>query len=265
MNKKIILFVCIFSLLTILLAGCGNGGSLRDGVPPVFSAVAGGDDARTGLIWSQQSIGLWVNGEGKALGTPDVAILSLGVNVQKSTVAEAQKDAADAMDKIIKALKNKGVSDKDIQTQQYSIQIVKRWIDKENREEIIGYQITNTVTAKIRKVNEAGGVIDSIAVAGGNATRVNDIGFSVDDPTPYYKEARDKAVADAAAKAKQIASAAGVKLGKPNYINESIAYVPQPVARNLMKADASMPAAPTPISAGELEFRINVQIVYAIE
>ena len=67
------------------------------------------------------------------------------------------------------------------------------------------------------------------------------------------------------AKAKQIAAAAGVKLGKPNYINESVAYVPQPLVRNLMKADAAAPAAPTPISAGELEFRINVQIVYTIE
>jgi uncharacterized protein YggE len=266
MKKSLLLVGSLLLIASIALIGCSSGPSLRDSVPPVFSTLAAGNDAaKTGLIWSQQSVGIWVNGEGKASGTPDIAILSLGVDVQQSTVAAAQRDAADAMDKIIKALKGKNVADKDIQTQQYSIQIVKRYIEKENREEIIGYQITNTVTAKIRKVTEAGNVIDSVATAGGNATRINDISFSVDDPAPYYKEARDKAVADAMAKAKQIAGAVGVKLGKPNYINESIAYVPQPMVRSLMKADASAPAAPTPISAGELEFRINIQIVYGIE
>jgi uncharacterized protein YggE len=266
MKKSSIPTICLLLLFLGSLAGCSGGTNLRDSVPPMLSAVARADDAgKMGIIWSQQNIGLWVNGEGKASGVPDVAILSLGVDVQQNTVSSAQRDAADAMDKIIKALKGKGIADKDIQTQQYSIQMVKRWIEKENREEIIGYRITNTVSAKIRKVTEAGNIIDSIAAAGGNATRINDISFSVDDPTPYYNEARDKAIANAMAKAKQIASAAGVKLGKPNYINESVAYVPQPMVRNYMKADAAAPSAPTPINAGELQFQVNVQIVYSLE
>ncbi len=265
MRKSLSSVIGLLLLFTVVVIGCTNETRLRESVPPILSTVTGGDDAGKTGIWSQQNVGLWVNGEGKASGIPDIAILSLGVDVQQSTVAAAQRDAADAMDKIIKALKAKGVADKDIQTQQYSIQIVKRWLEKENREEIIGYRITNTVTVKIRKVNEAGNVIDNVATAGGNATRINDISFSIDDPSPYYKEARDRAVVDAMAKAKQIATAAGVKLGKANYINESIAYAPQPLVRSLMKADAAAPAAPTPISAGELEFRINVQIVYSIE
>jgi len=246
-------------------AGCSAPASSRESMAPVFSALAEEAAKGAGIIWSQQNVGLWVNGDGKAYGVPDVALLRLGVEVQEKSVAEAQRGAAEAMDRVVKALKGKGVVDKDIQTQQFNIQIIKRWLDKENREEIIGYRVVNTVTAKIRRVPEAGSVIDAVAVAGGNATRIDSISFTVDDPAPYYKEARDKAVLNAIAKAKQIAGTAGIKLGRAMYITENVTYMP-PVVRNYMKAEAGMaPSTPTPISAGELEFEINVQMVYAID
>jgi uncharacterized protein YggE len=264
--KKLLLLTISFVLVVLVSAGCSASSSVKEGTPPVLSALMGGDGAgkSAGVILSQQDVGLWVTGEGKAYGTPDVAILRLGVDVQGKSVAEAQREAAEAMDKVMKALKGTGVADKDIQTQQFNIQVVKRWLEKENREEIIGYRVSNIVTAKIRKINDAGSVIDVVATAGGNVTRIDNISFTVDDPTNYYKEARDKAVASAIAKAKQIAAASGIKLGKPIYINESVSYVPQ--VRNYMKADAAaVPSAPTPISAGELEFQITVQMVYAME
>jgi uncharacterized protein YggE len=261
MKKSGLVVTGLLLMLVLLVAGCNSASS----APPLFSALAGGSDQSGDIIWSQQNVGLWITGEGKASGAPDVANIVLGVQVQETSVAVAQREGAEAMDKIIKVLKSKSVADKDIQTQQFNIQMVTRWIDKENREEIIGYRVMNTVVAKIRKVSEAGSVIDAVAVAGGNVTRINSISFTVDDPAPYYKEARDKAVANAIAKAKQIASTAGVKLGKPISITENVGYVPSPVIRNYMKADAAAAAAPTPISAGELEFQINVQIVYAIE
>lgn len=232
-------------------------------MPPAFITRA--EDLGTGgMIWSQQNVGLWVTGEGKTYGTPDIAVLSLGVEVEETTVAAAQAKAAEAMNNVVRALKGRGVADRDIQTQQFNIQIVRRWLDKEQREEITGYRIVNTVVTKIRKINDTGSVIDAVAAAGGDYTRINNISFSIDDPTPYYKEARDKAVAEAMAKAKQIAGAAGIKLGKPIYITENISYF-SPVVRNTLKMEAAAPApAPTPISSGELELQITVQMVYTI-
>lgn len=264
--KKFSLLITSFVLIVLVSTGCSASPGAKEGTPPVLSALVGGDGSgkSAGVILSQQNVGLWVTGEGKAYGAPDVAILALGVDVQAKSVTEAQREAAEAMDKVVKSLKGKGVNDKDIQTQQFNIQVVKRWLDKENREEIIGYRVTNMVAAKIRKINDAGSVIDVVAVAGGNVTRIDSISFTVDDPTNYYKEARDKAVSSAIAKAKQIAAASGIKLGKPIYINESVSYVP-PV-RNYMKADAAAaPSISTPISAGELEFQITVQMVYDME
>jgi len=89
----------------------------------------------------------------------------------------------------------------------------------------------------------------------------------VDDPSAYYKEAREKAIADAKAKAKQLADLADVKLGKPIYINEAGGYIPiireYPARAEAIPVPA--PAPPTPISPGETEVRLTVQVVYSIK
>ena len=163
------------------------------------------------------------------------------------------------MDRVINALTDNGVDDKDIQTQYFSIDRVTRW-DREGEEEIVvGYRVTNTVTAKIREIDKAGSIIDAVAAAGGDFTRINSIGFSVDDPSAYYDEARQEAMADARAKAEQLAELAEVELGKPTYISEGII---SPVYQRSMYEGAAPPT--TPISPGEMELTLSVQVVYAI-
>jgi uncharacterized protein YggE len=241
--------VAILLVAVVGLAGCGSEGG-------VFELK--------GNIYGQQE-GIWVNGEGKVTAVPDVAILSLGVEAQASSVEDAQAQASAAMDKVMDALKDNGVADKDIQTRYFNIQKVTRWDNERSEEIILGYRVNNTVTAKIRDVENAGTVIDAVAAAGGDYTRINSIGFTVDDPAPYKEQAREKAVADAAAKARQLADAAGIKLGGPIYITES-SYVPSPIYRDAgVKAEGTAPAVETPISVGEMEITTSVQIAYDID
>jgi hypothetical protein len=223
----------------------------------------GGTLELKGILNNQQQ-GIWVNGEGKVTAVPDVAILSLGIESQEATVALAQANAAEAMDNVMKALKDGGVKESDIQTQSFNVQKVTRWDNDKQQEIVIGYLVSNMVTAKIRDVAKAGAVIDAVIAAGGDLTRINSIGFTVDDPKPSYEQAREIAVADAAAKAKKLADTAGVKLGKATYISES-SYVPGPIYRADMisKAEAA-PAVETPVSPGEMEITTNVQLAYAI-
>lgn len=267
MKKAPLLFSGLTLVVVLVLAvGCMSWGPSQ-GTPPSVSGWSATAEigAPLGFIYSQQEVGLSVSGEGKVKAAPDVAILSLGIEAQETTVAAAQREAASAMDKVMKALKGDGVADKDIQTTQFSIYPVRRWVEKEEKEVIVGYRVTNMVTAKIRQIDKAGDIIDDVAEAGGNLTRIQDIGFTVDDPIPYYRQAREKAVQDAAAKAKQLADLAGVKLGKPLYITEGGGYVPPFVRQNVYARMEAAPApAPTPISPGELEFQLNVSIVYDI-
>jgi uncharacterized protein YggE len=253
--KKIWLAVAgVVAVLSIVaLAGCSSGGALA------------GDLSGLNVNLNSQQQGLWVNGQGKVTAAPDIAVLNLGIQAQADSVAQAQADAAQAMDKVVQALKDEGVEDKDIQTQNFNIQKLTRWDNDKQVEVLLGYQVTNTVTAKVRQVESAGSVIDAVVAAGGDLTIVNNIGFTIDDPTPYQEEARQKAVEDAQAKAQQLADAAGITLGNPTYITEN-SYVPTPIYRSAMdSAGGAVPAPETSISPGEMDITANVQIAYAIQ
>jgi uncharacterized protein YggE len=253
--KKIWLAIAgtVLILAVVGLVGCSSG----EGV------TLKGDTSGIKFSLNNQQEGIWVNGEGKITVVPDVAILSLGIEAQELTIAEAQAKAAEAMANVMKALKAQGIADKDIQTQYFNIQKVTRWDNDKQQEIVTGYQVTNTVTAKVRDVTKAGSVIDAVAAAGGDLTLINSIGFTVDDPSPYYEQARVKAVADAAAKAKKLADTADIKLGKPTYISES-SYIPGPIYRDVAKAEGTTPSVVTPVSPGEMEITVDVQMAYAI-
>ena len=259
-NMSVLLCLVLFSSVSCYAQ---ESKALRNA--DITSALAAGELAGLpGIIMSQQNVGLWVNGLGKANAKPDIVLLSLGVEAQSTTVAEAQKQAADAMNKVMGVLKNNGIAEKDVQTRQFNIQQVTRWDDKQNIQIVLGYKVTNNVIAKIRNTDKAGPIIDSVAAAAGDLTRINSISFTVDDPTPYFKSAREKAVQEAMEKARQISQVSGVKVGKALYINENTVST-SPVRDTYLKYSLAEAApAPTPISAGELEFQVSVEIVYEI-
>ncbi|MEE8473090.1 MAG: SIMPL domain-containing protein, partial [Dehalococcoidia bacterium] len=132
---------------------------------------------------------------------------------------------------------------------------------------ITGYRVTNRVVAKIRKIGDVGVTIEAVATAGGDLTRVDSVSFTIDDPTPFNAQARELAVADAQAKAEQLAVASGVTLGQPTFISLSSPFVaPAFDMRGMgVAAMAESQAAPPPISPGETEVRASVQVVYAIK
>jgi len=212
---------------------------------------------------NSQYAGVWVTGEGKVTVVPDVAILSLGVEAQAPTVQQAMDEAAIAMDQVMAALRANGVAERDIQTQWFNIYPVRNWID-DGREVLIGYRVSNTVSAKIRDVEATGSIIDRVAEAGGDLARIQGVSFTVDEPSQYHSEARAKAIADAQAKAQHLAALAGVDLGRPFYISESGGFVPiyRDYGYGMLEAGV---VPPTPISPGETEVTLTVQMAFAIE
>ena len=215
-----------------------------------------------GTVQSIQQEGIWVSGTGEVAAAPDVVHIRLGIEAQDETVARAQSDAAAAMDRVMTALRSGGVADADVQTQSFSIRQVTRW-DRDLEEEIVvGYRVSNDVLVKVREVGRAAALIDAAVVAGGDLIRVDGISFTVDDPTPFQAEARQEAMADAAAKAEELAELAGVRLGQATFISESSAgQPPVPVLAEMAVMSA---AVSTPISPGEVEIRVTVQVVYDI-
>ncbi len=244
----------VLVLAVLGLSGCGAGGT-----------TLGGGEANLRVNLSSQQEGIWVSGQGEVMAVPDLATLRLGIEAQEASVEEAQTQASEAMDRVMNALADSGVDEKDIQTQYFNIQRVTRWNNIKEEEEVIGYRVSNIVTAKIRNLDDVGDIIDRVAAAGGDLTRIDNISFTVEDPSVYQQEAREEAMADARAKAEQMANLAGMKLGNPTYISEST-YIPSPIYRTDVYAEAAQaagaPAVETPISPGEMEIRLTVQVAY---
>jgi uncharacterized protein len=260
MKKGLLLVLGLVLAVSLLLVGCESQEGSSSVEAQGTTLPQSINVALTGS--TSQQTGIWVSGTGEVTATPDIAILTLGVQAQESTVQAAQSEATVAMNAVMDALKANGVADKDIQTQWYNISPVTKWDDKTNEQITTGYSVSNTVTAKIRDVSKAGIIIDAVAAAGGNLTRINGISFTVDNPTAYDSQAREKAMQDAAAKAQQLASLAGVTLGKVIYISESGSYIPQPIR---LDASSGVGSASTPISPGELDITLTVQVGYAID
>ena len=249
MNKKWLVLTGIVLLLPVLavLTGCEQGGT-----------------SASNMNLSTQQQGIWVNGTGEVSAAPDIAILRLGIEAQNTSVTTARDRAAEAMDEVMNALSRSGVAEKDIQTSYFSIQQVSQWDRETGEETVTGYRVINTVTVTIRDMEKTETVIDSVADAGGDLTRINSISFSIEDPSDYYDMAREDAVGNAKDKAEQLAKLAGVNLGKVTYLQESTYYAPVSKSASGIAYDEGMSVS-TSISPGELDISVNLQVAYAIK
>ncbi len=218
-----------------------------------------------------EQTGIWVTGQAIVNVQPDLAILNIGVETTGATVEEARTKAATAMDAIVNALRARGIEDSDIQTQFFNIypryeyrEVFEGGI-RSGKQELVGYTVNNSATVKIRDLNAIGEIIDEVANAGGDATRINGVGFTVEDPKALESTLREAAVNDAMAKAEQFAALTGVTLGKLVFIAEISGG--SPVVQDFARAEAGFaaPTAPTPINVGETQLSMAVQAVFAIE
>ena len=217
--------------------------------------------------------GIWVTGQGTVTLEPDLALLNLGVESIAKTVAEARDEAAGAMDAIVSALRARGVEDRDIQTRFFNIspqyefpEVFEEGI-RTRKQVLVGYRVNNSAAVKIRDLDAVGQIIDEVATAGGDATRINGISFTVEDSKPFMAQLREDAVGDALAKAQQLASLTGVSLGQLVFISESGGGLPVVRAFDEQAGAfaASAQSFSTGISGGELELRMTVQAVFGIQ
>ena len=217
-----------------------------------------------GTLLQPESRSIHVTGSGSVVDEPDIAALNLGVSVEKEAVAEAREAAAVAMTAVIASLKANDIAEKDIQTERFSIH--PQYDYTENGRVLRGYRVNNTLSAKVRELENLSDIIDDAAGAGGDIIVVNSVQFMIEDTTPLQAQARILAVKNAEAKAQTLAEAGGVTLGKPIMITETSRAVSPPIAyaEEAAFADDSARSA-TPIEAGELTVTVNVTIVYEIK
>jgi uncharacterized protein len=204
-----------------------------------------------------------INGHGEISVVPNLASVNIGVTSNGKTAGEALDQNTKAMQQVFATLKAAGIAETDIQTSNFSVN--PRLIypqDGSNKPPVVdGYDVNNTVTVLVRKLDMLGGLLDQVVSAGSN--QINGINFTVDNADKILDSARTQAVADARRKAEIYAQAAGVKLGRVISISEGAAYQPPPVMYTRAKAD--MAGAPAPIAQGEQTLSMDVALVWELE
>lgn len=252
------------TIITVLLV-IALAAAVGFGVNALTTNQAAAESSTNYMNFSTQNAGIWVNGQGKVTVTPDIAVISMGVEAQAETIEEAQSQAAISMDGLMRVLKEAGIDDKDITTQYFNVNAIYNWDETTRTSVITGYRVANTVSVKIRDIENAGGIIDDVVAAAGKNARINGVYFTVENPEQYYDLARERAMNDAKHKAEQMASLGGAQLGKPTYVTEGSSYYPPVVRYDKAYAESDGNAPATQISAGEQEIIINVQVVYSIQ
>lgn len=204
-----------------------------------------------------------VQGTGTISAKPDLANLQAGVQIQNTSLQDAQNEAATKVDALMKQLKSAGVDDKDISTAQFNVEPVMDYRQNEPPR-VTGFRVTNILNVKLHDISKAGSLIDNLVASGANTIYGLSFGFS--DPSALMRQAREQAMKDAQDKAEQLAKLGNVTLGAPLVIQDGGSNTP-PVVQEaaLSSRDASGVAPATPINPGQQEIRVDVSVTYAIK
>ncbi len=211
---------------------------------------------------------LTLSADGRSTRVPDLAVFSAGVTTQAKTASAALSQNAEQMNAVIAALKASGIAERDIQTSNLSVNPVygQPRADANGNVSgdpvIIGYQATNQVEVKQRKIGNYGKTIDTLVNAGAN--QVSGPSFQLDNPDAASDEARIEAMKKARARAELYAKAAGLTVKRILTISESGGYAPPQPMVMYARADAMMAKAPSPVAAGEVQVGANVTVTFEL-
>ncbi|KKW24698.1 MAG: hypothetical protein UY70_C0005G0021 [Candidatus Kaiserbacteria bacterium GW2011_GWB1_52_6] len=210
-----------------------------------------------------------VDGQGEVFAVPDTATFSVTVQEEAKDVKGAQSVATKKGNDIIAYLKKRGIDEKDIQTTDYSVNPQYDYTNTcsggycPGKQTLRGYQVSETLTVKVRDTNKAGDLLSGVGSLG--ASQVSGLNFTIDDQKGLEAEARGKAIDDAHTKAGALAKQLGVSLvrvvgfqegGGPIYYAKTM----------LADSGVGMGGASAPeIATGQNKITSNVSVTYEIQ
>ncbi|PFJ25049.1 hypothetical protein COJ15_35995 [Bacillus thuringiensis] len=250
LNTKILggIVLCSFGLLVI--AACGTS----DKQPIVID----------GKNYSPDNT-ITVVGTGNSKMKADTGYLYADVTVEQKDSKEAQQMAADTMDELYNSLRQMGINNKDVETMNYSVEMVRDYQNQKPPYPIKAYRVQNSIKITIDDVKEISDVIDS--VANSPYVSVNNLSFDLADKEKAENEAMESATDNAKQKAKLIAKKLGVHIQGIKSVeilktNNGGDNVRIPYASGLESANKSVSA---PISAQNIKTATSVEVKFLVD
>lgn len=211
-------------------------------------------------IYAQTNAGtITVVGDGVVQVQPDVARVSIGVEVSDSQLANASAENKQLIQSVLAALKEQGVAEEDMQTTGFSVYADRYGFEGMVADNEVQYRVNNTVLVTIRDLDAVAAVIDAAVDAGANS--IHGVSFQLEDTDGMEREARQKAIVDARDKAEALASLNGLRVGRIVSISEVIGGDGGFFDGRFVEAAEALGTAILP---GELSRRVSIQVTYAI-
>ena len=212
-----------------------------------------------------------VRGEGEIMARPDIGTFSFSVMAEGNDATTAQNDSATKINAIMDYLRGAGVEEKDIKTSGYSLNPKYRYVATgcpvgsycPGNQVIDGYEVSQTVTVKVRDLSKSG---DLITGAGENgATNISGLSFTIDDESNLKAQAREDAIADAKEKAEALADDLGVDIVRITSYYEEEYYQPYASYGGDMMMERSVAQSVSPeMPTGENEIKSTVSVTFEI-
>ncbi len=237
----------------------------------VFNTIKGYSYIGRGIVAANV---ISVSGTGEVVVVPDTGRFSFSVVEEGKSVGVAQDASAKKINAIIEALKKLGILEKDIKTTSYNSYPRYEYVASSlctngycppTKQVLTGYEVSQTVSVKIRKTADAGGVLTKVGDL--QATNISSLDFVVDDMTAVQIQARDKAIADAKAKAQALSESLGVKFGRIVNFDEGGSrggpvYYAESASLSLPTAKGAPTVPQVPVGEGKVT--ANVTITYEV-
>lgn len=204
---------------------------------------------------------LTLTGTGTAEAKPEIAMVQIGVAVTAKVAKDALAENSKLLTAALNAAKESGIEPRDLQTSGLALRPDIIRAEKWPHREVIGYQVNNLVTMRVRDISKLGALLDRLVVLGINDIR--SISFSVANPAPLIEQARAEAIKDVMDKAQKVADAANLRIVRVLELNESGVESPSPRPM-VMARSATAPRVEVPIEGGELTYRARVNAVFEI-
>jgi uncharacterized protein YggE len=193
---------------------------------------------------------------------PDVAIITAGVVTRSTSANGALQEAADRMQKVLNALKQRGVADRDIQTSSVNLSPEYRYPENQ-APQLTGYTASNQLTIRFHDIRNSGKILDALVSEGAN--QINGPELTIDKPEEALDQARANAVAIGRARAELYAKSLGLRVVRIVSLSESGGYAVPPPAPPPVPMMARMEAASTKIVPGEQKVQVSLAMTFELQ
>ena len=187
---------------------------------------------------------IFVGADGKFETAPDTALIQFNISAQADSSKDAYDQAAKQAEATRQVLRANGIDPKSAEIGFFSVNPQYDWKNPKHR--VIGYQVTTSVSLKLKDFSKIGPVTQQLAEA--SVSESQSLSYTLDSTD----EAKSKAVADAYRRAHgsaQSLAASGHTLGELSYASvdtfENIRVIAPMQRRGMPIAMAAQGPAPT--------------------